>query len=148
MKKIDIIDCLNSEHKITMMINEDNIDFVDDVYLSIEKHVSLSGKQLKKLQDFRESCPGPIMVKGYYFSPNNSDYIGGREFNWTSYDVYESNGFVFVHYITRIQGDRDFVVKISKDDYKGLNAIINDIHTWGAIGQSSFNIIWRGHKIY
>ena len=148
MKKIDIIDCLNSEHKITMMINEDHIDFVDDVYSSIEKHVGLSGKQLKKLQDFRESCPGPIMVKYYYFSPNNSDYLGGRDFDWTSYDFYEAEGFVFAHYKTRVQGDRDFVVKLAKDKYKGMKATREDIHIWQAIGQGSFEVVWRGHKIY
>lgn len=148
MKKIEIIDCCNTEHKITMMIREGYLDFVDDVYCALEKHKGLSSKQIKKLEDFRKSCPGPIIVEGYYFSDNDTNYLGGRDFDWTSYDVYEAQGFVFVHYKTSIQGDRDLVVKVAKDEYKGLDAIREDIHTWRSIGQRSFKVVWRGHKIY
>ena len=125
------------------------MDFVDDVYCAIEIGEELSNKQLKKLQDFRKSCPGPIMVKGYYFSDNDAEYLGGRDFDWTSYHVYEAEGFVFVHYTTRVQGDRDLVVKVAKDEYKGLDAIIEDINIWGVLGQrGTFEVVWRGHKIY
>ena len=148
MKKIEIIDCCNTEHKITMMISDDRMDFVDDVYCALERHDGLSSKQIKKLEDFRKSCPGPIMVEGYYFSNNNSDYIDGRYFDWNSYDVYQANGFVFVHYKTSIQGDRDLVLKVVKDGYKGLGTIRDDINTWKSIGQCSPEVIWHGHKIY
>ena len=148
MKKIEVIDCCNTEHKITMVISDDRMDFVDDVYCALEKNEGLSNKQIKKLQDFRKSCPGPIMVEGYYFSDNDAEYLGGREFDWTSFDFYEAEGFVFAHYKTRVQGDRDFVVKLPKDQYKGLKATREDIHTWKAIGQGSFEVVWSGHKIY
>lgn len=124
------------------------MDFVDDVYCAIEKHDGLSSNQIKKLEDFRKSCPGPIMVEDYYFSDNGADYLGGLEYDWTSFDAYEADGFVFVHYKTRIQGDRDFVVKIAKDEYKGLKRTCEDFHIWRAIGQGSLAEMWRGHKIY
>ena len=88
------------------------------------------------------------MVEGYYFSDNDAEYLGGRDFDWTSYDFYEADGFVFAHYQTRVQGDRDFVVKLAKDKYKGLEATREDIHTWQAIGQGSFEVVWSGHKVY
>ena len=53
MKKIEVIDCCNTEHKITMVISDDRMDFVDDVYCALEKNEGLSNKQIKKLQDFR-----------------------------------------------------------------------------------------------
>lgn len=124
------------------------MSFSDDVYHAIEKQEGLSNKQMKKLQDFRKSCPGPIMVKGCYFSDNNADYLGGRDFDWNSYDVYEAQGLVFVHYNTSIQGDRDSVVKIAKEEYKGVYATIEDIHIWGSMGLRSFEVVWWGHKIY
>ena len=148
MKKIEVIDCCNTEHKITMVISDDRMDFVDDVYCALEKNEGLSNKQIKKLQDFRKSCPGPIMVEGYYFSDNDAIYLGGRDFDWTSYHVYEAQGFIFVHYTTRVQGDRDLVVKVAKDQYKGLKATREDIHRWKAIGQGSFEVVWSGHKVY
>ena len=124
------------------------MDFVDDVYCAIEIGEELSSKQLKKLQDSRKSCPGPIMVEGYYFSDNDAIYLGGRDFDWTSYDFYEADGFVFAHYQTRVQGDRDFVFKLPKDKYKCMKAFREDIHTWRATGQRSFEVVWHGHKIY
>ena len=124
------------------------MDFCDDVYCAIEKLEGLSNKQMKKLQDFRKSCTGPIMVEGCYFSDNDADYLGGRDFDWNSYNVYEAQGFVFVHYKTSIQGDRDSVCKLAKEEYKGLDATIEDIRIFGSIGQRSFEVVWSGHKIY
>ena len=68
MKKIEIVDCCNRNHKIRMMISDSRMDFRDDVYISLEEQKGLSVKQIKKLNEFRNSCNGPIMVGGYYFS--------------------------------------------------------------------------------
>lgn len=148
MRKIEIIDCCNTMHKIAMMISDDRMDFADDVYFALVKNDGLSSKQIKKLEDFRKSCTGPIMVNRYYFGDNNADHIRGCYFNWCSYDVYSAQSFIFVRYITCIEGDRDFVVRVAKDEYKGLDAIIDDIHTWRAIGSKSFDVVWMGNKIY
>ena len=124
------------------------MDFVDDVYFTIEKYEGLSPRQVKKLEDFRLSCNGPIMVKNYFFNSNNAEYICSKSSNWVSIDLYEADGFVFAHYLTSVQGDRDFVMRLSKDEYKGLEDIIDNIHRWRVTGDCPYKIIWIGHKIY
>ena len=99
-----------------MMISENCMDFRDDVYHAISKHTGLSKKQIAKLEDFRESCKGPFMVPGYQFCDNGANYIASREFDWCDYDVYEAEGYVFIQYNTRVQGDSDCVVKMAKDN--------------------------------
>lgn len=142
MKKIEIIDCCNENHKITMMISENCMDFRDDVYHAISKHTGLSETQIAKLEDFRESCKGPFMVPGYQFCDNGADYIASREFDWCDYDVYEAEGYVFIQYNTRVQGDRDCVVKMAKDKYRGLNQAIEDMH------EDPEGYYWIGRKVY
>ena len=95
MKKIEIVDCCNRYHKISMMISDSRMDFSDDVYMSLENQKGLSDKQIKKLNNFRKSCLGPIMVDGLYFSDNDSEYLGSKNFAWTCYYFYKANGFVF-----------------------------------------------------
>lgn len=148
MTKIDIIDCCNQEHTISLVINDNRMDFVDDVYFAIEKYEGLSPRQVKKLEDFRLSCNGPIMVKNYFFNSNNAEYICSKSSNWVSIDLYEADGFVFAHYLTSVQGDRDFVMRLSKDEYKGLQDIIDNIHWWRVTGDCPYKVIWIGHKIY
>ena len=89
MKKIEIIDCCNRNHKISMMISDFRLDFADDVYCALEIQEGLSDKQIKKLNDFRKSCPGPIMVDGLYFSDNDAEYLGSKDFYWTCYNFYK-----------------------------------------------------------
>lgn len=151
MRKIEIIDCCNIEHKIAMMISDNKMDFVDDVYCAIQKNEGLSPNQVKKLQDFRESCNGPIMVHGYYFGDNGSNYIASREFDWTCYDVYESDGNVFIEYSTRVQGDRSCVYNMSKDNYKDIDAALEEIHrmgAWGEFDNKIMSLIWVGRCVY
>lgn len=147
MKKIDIIDCCNLEHKISLLINDDRMDFVDDVYFAIESEEGLSLSQVQKLEDFRLSCNGPIMVKDYFFNYNNARYMCDKSSNWVSINLYEADGFVFAHYRTTVQGDRDFVMRLSKDEYKGLDDVVDFIHWWKATGDCPYKVIWIGHKI-
>ena len=118
------------------------MDFSDDVYFAIGKYEGLSKKQVAKIQKFKNECEGPIMVAGAYFDQNNADYKYSREYSWTEYNVYEAQGYIFVEYGTRIQGDRDFVVRLDKDKYTRLDQVIEDIQ------DDKYNCIWRGHKIY
>lgn len=151
MTRIEIIDCENANHKIAMMINDDRMDFADDVYLAISKHDGLSSRQIKKLESFRESCNGPIMVRGYYFGDNGSNYIASREFDWIRYDVYETDSNVFIEYSTRIHGDRPCVYNMSKDNYKDIDAALNEIHRLESFGETSNKImsrIWVGRCVY
>ena len=148
MTKIEIVDCCNFEHKISLMIKEARMELSSDVYFAVGKYEGISSKQAKKIQDFRNSCPGPIMVKDYYCDDNGAQYIEGRDFEWTSYDVYEAAGFIFVHYSTRVQGDHDILARIEKANYKGLESFREDFGRWRAIGQRNFEVIWRGSKIY
>ena len=127
MKKIDIIDCCNENHKITMMISDNCMDFSDDVYNAIFLHKGLSSRQLVKLEDFRKSCKGPYMVQGYHFFDNGANYVASRVFDWCGYYVFVVDGNVFIEYETRVQGDRPFVVKMAKDNYQGLNKAIEDM---------------------
>lgn len=148
MKKIEIVDCCNINHKISMMISDSRMDFSDDVYISLEKQKGLSDKQIQKLNNFRKSCPGPIMVDGLYFSDNDSEYLGSKNFAWTCFNFYKANGFVFVYYYTMVEGDREFVFKYALENYKGMESAREDFHRWRTIGQSSFDIVWYGPKIY
>ena len=148
MKKIEIVDCCNRNHKIRMMISDSRMDFRDDVYISLEEQKGLSVKQIKKLNEFRNSCNGPIMVGSYYFSENDSECLGSLFYRWTSYHFYKADGFVFVHYVTSVEGDRDFVFKYALENYKGMENARDDFNRWRAIGQRSFDIVWYGSKIY
>lgn len=129
MRRIEIIDCENANHKIAMMISDDRMDFADDVYLAISRREGLSPRQAQKLESFKASCSGPIMVNGYYFDDNESNYIAYREFDWTRYDIYATDCNVFIEYSTRIHGDRGCVYKMSKDKYKGLDSALDEIDT-------------------
>lgn len=151
MRKIEIIDCCNIEHKISMIISDNKMNFFDDVYCAIKKNEGLSQNQVKKLQSFRESCNGPIMVHGYYFGDNGSNYIASREFDWTCFYVYEADGNVFIEYSTRVHGDRPCVYKMSKDNYKDIDATLDEIHRMESLGEYNNKImsrIWVGSRIY
>lgn len=151
MTRIEIIDCENVNHKIVMMISDERMDFVDDVYCAIKKHDGLSPRQIQKLESFKESCNGPIMVNGYYFGDNGSNYIASREFDWTCFDVYEADSNVFIKYDTRVQGDRPCVYKMSKDNYKDIDTALNEIHRLESFGETSNKImsrIWMGRRVY
>ena len=148
MKKIEIIDCCNRNHKISMMISDFRMDFADDVYCALEIQEGLSDKQIKKLNDFRKSCHGPIVVDGWYFSDNDAEYLGSKNFDWTCYNFYKADGFVFVHYSTRVQGERDFLFKYALENYNGKGNAIEDFNLWRSIGQRSFEVVWHGSKIY
>lgn len=151
MRKIEIIDCCNIEHKIAMMISDDKMCFSDNVYCAIKKNEGLSPNQVTKLQDFRKSCNGPIMVHGYYFGDNGSNYISSREFDRVCFDVYEADGNVFIEYNTRVQGDSPRVYKMSKDNYKNIDGVLDEIHRMESCGESSNKImsrIWVGRCVY
>ena len=146
MKKIEIIDCLNTDHKIALIISERCKCFEADVYFALEKHEGLSNRQIKQLEDFCKSCPGPIMVDGYYFGQNNARWLAPHYPNgsWCYY-AYEAKGFVFVHYSTSVFADRCYAIKVAKDMYKGMDWIEHDLDKWAIDGYSS--LVWQGRRI-
>ena len=146
MRKIDIIDCENFEHKISLRINEDCIDFVDDVYHALSGK-TLSKGQAKKLHDFRESCNGPIMVPHYQYDYNSTDIIAEKGLIY----AYKTEKYIHLEWQTNIQGHRPDAYRIAVNDYKGLEDLLEKIHMMCFYGDDklgSLERIWTGRKVY
>lgn len=146
MRKIDIIDCENFEHKISLMIKEDCMDFADDVYHALSGK-TLSKAQVKKLQGFRELCNGPIMVPHYHYDNNSTDIIVENGLIY----AYKTEKYIHLEWDTNIQDHRPAAYRIPVHDYKGFEDLLEKIQMMCFYGDSKFGTleqIWTGRKVY
>lgn len=146
MRKIDIIDCENFEHKISLIIKEYRLEFVDSIYYALSGR-TLSKGQAKKLQDFEMSCNGPIMVPNYYYYYNSMDIIAEKDLIF----AYRTEKYIHVEWGTNIQGDRPCAYRIPVHDYKGFEDLLEKIHMmcfYGDDKRGTLERIWTGTKVY
>ena len=146
MKKIEIIDCENFEHKISLIIAENCVDFADDVYHALSDKTLPKG-QAKKLHDFRVSCSGPIMVPNYHYDSNLADIIEAKGLIY----VYGTGKYIHIEIGTNIQGRNPQAYRTPISDYKGLIEILDDIHRMSFYGGDKLDTlerIWVGRKVY
>lgn len=151
MKKIEIFDCGNSEKKIGLYVNDERMDFADDVYAALVNHYGLSACQIKKLESFVGSCAGPIVVPGLYWDENGEEQIGCKEFQWVSVYAYESEGIVYVEISPRISGERKTVYKIDAEKFAGIEDALEKINIMENNGESRSKFasrVFLGPRIY
>lgn len=143
MRKIELINCENFSHKIALMIS-------DGAYYAIAEHEGLSDRQVAKLKAFEQSCPGPYMVPGLYYSDNRAHEIACREFDFSTIYVYSGEIYFHIEVHKRIQGQRSEAYRIPKEHYKGLDSILEDISMMNFNGESEaghLSRIWQGPVI-
>lgn len=150
MRKIELIDCENFSHKIALMISDDRMDFRDDVYCAITEHEGLSDRQIAKLEAFEQSCPGPYMVPGLYYSDNGAEAIPCRKFDFSTIYACRGESYVHIEVCKSIVGQRGEAYRIPKEHYKGLDSILEDISMMNFNGESEaghLSRIWQGPVI-
>lgn len=146
MRKIELIDCENFSHKIALMISDDK-----GTFYAIAEHEGLSDRQIAKLEAFEQSCPGPYMVPGLYYSDNRTHEIVCSESDFSTIYVYSGESYIHIEFHKRIQGQRSEAYRIPKEHYKGIDSILEDISMMNFNGESEagyLSRIWQGPVIY
>lgn len=151
MTKIEIIDCEDFNHKINMMIDDSQADLIDAIYFSIEKNIGISKSQIKKLDLFKKSCKGPIMVHDYSYIDNGAKEIYSRDFDFSSIHVYLGEFYIHIYERVKISGKYDIAYRIPKDKYIDIEQIRENISIMkfqGLKEYDSLSYIWHGQKVY